>query len=72
MKRLLYPNLEAEMARNGVTQRDMAELLEKTPETICNWMSGRSGEFPIGAAMRVKGAMFPDDSVEYLFDRKDS
>ncbi|MBQ9785088.1 MAG: helix-turn-helix domain-containing protein [Clostridia bacterium] len=63
----LYPNLEAEMTRNGVTQKDIASLLGKTPETICNWMNGRSGDFPVGAVMQVKREFFPNQSIEYLF-----
>lgn len=62
----VYPNLEAEMARSSVTQKDIASLLGKTPETVCNWMNGR-GEFPVSAVMTVKREMFPNHSVEYLF-----
>ena len=60
----LYPNLEAEMARNGITQKDIANLLGKTPETVCNWMNGRSGDFPVGAVFQLKEEMFPDLNVE--------
>lgn len=63
----IYPNLEAEMARHGVTQRDLANKLGKTPETICNWMNGRSGDFPIGSVFRLKDEFFPECTVEYLF-----
>lgn len=63
----LYPNLEAEMKRNGINQKDIAALLDKTPETISNWMNGRSGEFPVSAVMTVKREMFPNHTVEYLF-----
>lgn len=69
---MIYPNLGAEMARNDVTQKDIAELLGKTPETICNWMNGKSGEIPVGAAMMLRATMFPDVPVEHLFYRKAS
>lgn len=69
---MLYPNLEAEMARNRVTQKDLANLLDKTPETICNWMNGRSGDFPVGAVFRVREELFPECTVDYLFERKAS
>lgn len=67
---MLYPNLEAEMARHEVTQDDLARMLEKRPETISNWMNGRNGDFSVGAAMRIKEEKFPDCDVEYLFERK--
>lgn len=63
----VYPNLEAEMARSGITQKDIANLLKKTPETISNWMNGKSGEFPVSAVMTVKRELFPNHDVEYLF-----
>ena len=68
---MIYPNLEAEMARHGVTQEDIAALAEKRPETISNWMNGKAGEFPVGIAMKVAASYFPTCSVEYLVDRKD-
>lgn len=65
---MAYPNLEAEMARKGVTQKDIAKLLGKTPETICGWMNGRVGAaFPVGASMLLKQELFPECTIEYLF-----
>ena len=69
---MIYPNLEAEMARKRVTQKDLASLLDKTPETICNWMNGRAGDFSVGAVFRVKEELFPECTVDYLFERKAS
>lgn len=66
----LYPNLEAEMARNSVAQKDLAELLGKDPATICNWMNGKSGDFPVTAAFQVKSELFPNLAVDYLFERR--
>ena len=68
----LYPNLEAEMARNGVTQRDLSELLGKTPETVCKWMNGRNGEFTVSAAFKIAEHFFSDCSPIYLFKRSDA
>lgn len=66
---MIYPNLEAEMARSGVTQKDVAFVVDKTPETISRWMNGK-GMFTVGAAFRVKEELFPDFDVDYLFERK--
>lgn len=72
---MLYPNLEAEMARFGVTQLDIASTLGKSPATICGWMNGtRGGDFTIQDAATVKRELFPGDSnitLEYLFERNE-
>ena len=67
---MIYPNLEAEMTREGITKKDISEFLGKSTVTISNWMNGGAGEFPVGAAMRMKAELFPNCSVEYLFERK--
>lgn len=63
-----YPNLEAEMARHGVTQGDLAEDCCKRSETISSWMTGRNGDFPIVDAIRIAQKRFPGCDVEYLFE----
>ena len=62
-----YPNLSAEMARTGITAADIAAEVEKSPETVRNWMRGDAGGFPVAGAMRVQARWFPKLSVEYLF-----
>lgn len=64
---MIYPNLEAEMTRHGIKQEDFARMLGKRPETISSWMNGKSGDFPVRAAMRIKEEKFPNCEVEYLF-----
>lgn len=68
----LYPNLEAEMARNGVTQRDIAQLIGKRPETVNKWMNGRNGEFTVSAAFKIAETFFGGCDAAYLFERSDS
>lgn len=67
----LYPNLAAEMCRHGVTQKDIAELVGKDPATISNWMNGKAGDFPVGVVFKVKKDLFPQCSVDYLFERNE-
>jgi transcriptional regulator with XRE-family HTH domain len=41
MKKIVkFPNLAAEMARNGETQKDLVELLKTNKSTISRKMSG--------------------------------
>lgn len=37
---MAYPNLVAEMRRTGLTNRDLAEVTEKSKDTITNWLNG--------------------------------
>lgn len=46
-KKVLFPNLEAEMARNGETQTYIAELLKSSVPTISRKLSGQT-EWTIG------------------------
>lgn len=41
-KEVKYPNLVAEMAKNGDKQKTLVKLLESTPATICNKLSGKA------------------------------
>ena len=42
MKKILYPDLVAEMARNGDYQKTLAKLLEITEASVTNKLSGKS------------------------------
>lgn len=64
-----YPNLEAEMARYGVKQKDIAELLKKRTATISEKMNGKS-KFDIDEAYAIKKAFFPNCMLDYLFNRE--
>ncbi len=63
---MAYPNLAAEMTRNGVTEKDIATAVSKSTDTVKNWMKGK-GDFPIGKAFAVQEAFFPSLSIAYLF-----
>lgn len=36
---MLYPNIEAERARNGMTQDDLSNALDVTRKTYYNWVN---------------------------------
>lgn len=59
---MVYPNLAAEMARRGISSKDIASVVGKTPDTVNKWMNGK-GDFPIGKAFAVQSAFFPGCSI---------
>lgn len=63
---MTYPNLAAEMARNGVTEKDLAQEIGKSTDTIRNWMHGK-GDFPVSKAFIIKEKFFPQETITYLF-----
>lgn len=69
-----YPNLAAEIARNGYSYDDIyttaADSTGKTKDTVSNWINGRAGELPITAAIAIRNEHFPTSDIEYLFASK--
>jgi transcriptional regulator with XRE-family HTH domain len=66
----MFPNIRAEMARNGLTASAMAEKLNLNERTLGNKLSGKS-EFTWGEVNRIRSLFFPTCSLEYLFERVD-
>ena len=63
----MFKNLIAEMARNGVTNNDIALYLNITPNTVSNKISGKT-EFTRKDMWLLKKGFFPNLSIEYLFE----
>lgn len=63
---MAYPNLSAELSRYGITQEDMANRIGRKPETVSRWLNGKC-KMPVGECFRIKEALFPTMSVDYLF-----
>ena len=67
-----YPNLAAEMARNGIKVEDVyrvtADAVGKSPETVSKWINGKAGELSVKAAFAIKNQFFPKMTVDYLFE----
>ena len=38
----MYPNIDAERARNGMTQEELAKKLGVSLKTLRNWISGKT------------------------------
>lgn len=62
-----YKNLRAEMARNGVTIKQIAESLGVRFATVSDKLNGRS-RFFCDEVIHIKRKFFPNHSIEYLFD----
>lgn len=66
---MAYPNLAAEMTRNGITEKDIAIEIGRSPDTVRNWLKGK-GDIPIGKALIIRTIFFPELSFEYLYATK--
>lgn len=62
---MLYPNIEAERARNAMTVDELSEKLGVTRKTVYNWQ--RSGHIP--AEKLVQMADLFNCTVDYLLGR---
>lgn len=67
---MTYRNLRAEMARNGVTIGEVAQMLNVRFATVSDKMHGRS-RFYFDEASKIKTEFFPECSLEYLFEQKE-
>ncbi len=63
----MYRNLEAEMKRKGITQKELAGFLKKDESTISLKMSGKRG-FTLGEAKEIKKILGVDIPIEVLFE----
>lgn len=63
---MMFPNIEAERARTGMTKTRMAQEIGVTPDTIKNWQNGRT-EIP--ASKIVSLANLFGVTTDYLLGR---
>lgn len=66
---MTYVNLRAEMARQGVTVKQLAKLLGVSLKTASNRLSGKT-EFTLGEALAINNDLFPECELAYLFYRQ--
>lgn len=65
----MFDNLKAEMARKGITMKDISRDLSYVYETLRNKFNGTT-EWSRSEMFYIKNQYFPDKSVEYLFKQK--
>lgn len=64
----MYPNLKAEMARSGITIKDVAAELNCTPRTAWAKVEDRT-PVSVKEAYKIQ-QLFPELSIDYLFNRE--
>ena len=59
------------MKRFGINQKELAEGIGRTADTVSRWMTGKN---PIGVsdAFKIRNTFFPGMSMEYLFSNAPS
>ena len=66
-KGIFYPNLAAEMARKGIVNKDIAEVLGMSTEVTRKRLVGET-PISISDAIKIRDVLFPTLMVDYLFD----
>ena len=64
----MLKNLIAEMARNNISYKDLAKILGRGEKSISNKISCKT-EFTRKEMMRIKKEVFPDCTLDYLFEQ---
>lgn len=64
----MYPNLNAEMARKGLSVKDLQTIIRKTDRTTRDKVNG-SAAWTLREASDIRDAYFPGLSLDYLFER---
>ncbi|MEG1727155.1 MAG: hypothetical protein RR321_04475 [Acidaminococcaceae bacterium] len=65
----MYPNLEAEIARNKLTNAECARVCGISEKSFSNKRTGKT-EFVLSEMKSIKDSFFGDCSLEYLFATK--
>lgn len=66
----MYPNLNAEMSRIGIEQKDIAKKLNKGADGVSLKINGKRA-WLLDEAKIIKAAFFPNLSIDYLFEAKE-
>lgn len=61
-----YVNLRAEMARKGITQKQMAAALGMSEVNFNGKLNGRT-RITVDEAKRIRNTFFSDNTLDYLF-----
>lgn len=64
--KIVFSNLRAEMARNGVTVQDIGQTLDVNRDTAGRKLSGKS-PLTLFDAFRIARKHFPESDIRYLF-----
>lgn len=65
----MYDNLRAEMARNGITVKQLSQVLGVSLKTASNRLSGKT-DFTLNEALKINRELFPKCKLDYLFEQR--
>jgi hypothetical protein len=65
----MYPNLEAELARNNIKKKELAKTWDCRLATVYDKLNGKSS-ITLDEAIIIQKEHFPEFSVEYLFEKR--
>lgn len=65
----LYPNLMAEMAREGITAEKMAEKIGINAATMSAKINNE-GRMKLHEAVKIRDCFFPGMAIDYLFSAR--
>lgn len=65
----MYPNLNAEMSRIGIEQKDIAQCIQKGADAVSLKMNGKRA-FLLDEAKTIKKTFFNDLTLDYLFETR--
>ena len=63
---LAFPNLQAELSRVDMCNKDLAEMIGVDPSVVSRWFNGKQ-KMPVSACFLIKERVFPRLSIDYLF-----
>ena len=67
---MTYMNLKGEMAKKGITNESIANLLKIHRNSVYNKINGES-KFSIDEALAIRNAFFPNYEVDTLFGEEE-
>lgn len=65
----MFPNLEAEIARNKLTNAMCAAVCNISEKSFSNKRTGKT-EFVLPEMVALQGKLFPKCTLEYLFEQE--
>jgi transcriptional regulator with XRE-family HTH domain len=68
---MTFGNLKAEMAREGISQEELAEFLKMTPTNLRGKFTGRV-KWSLNECKRIINRYFPTLTIDYLFADTDN
>ena len=66
---MYYPNLEAELKRQGITRKKLASMLGIHIQTVSSKLTGKS-QITLDEATRISESLGTNNDIKYLFETR--